>query len=189
MSQFVASLQAEHVLRAARIIDPDETPADMVERVTQTLADQEAEFSGRRSAAQFAEAFEGALDRGEIIMSTPVMMNAGRHPDRPLTACTVPIADLDPARSRRLREEIITLHEQGMGTGFNLDTAEDPVAMLRFLNSVAVESASHGKEERPVGNMAIVNVRHPGSMSSSRPKSAPRATAPHHVPCHPHRCG
>ncbi|MCX4092500.1 ribonucleotide reductase N-terminal alpha domain-containing protein [Nocardia sp. alder85J] len=161
MSQFVPSPHAEHVLRAGRIIDHDETPAHMVKRVTAALADQEAEFSGRRSAAQFAEAFEAALDRREIIMSTPVMMNAGRHPDRPLTACTVPTADLDPARSGRLREEVITLHEQGMGTGFNLDTAEDPVATLRFLNRVAVDSAQQGREERPVGNMAIVSVRHP----------------------------
>ncbi|WP_433598746.1 ribonucleotide reductase N-terminal alpha domain-containing protein [Nocardia sp. CA-135953] len=161
MSHFVPSARAEHVLRTGRIIDADETAATMVQRVTKALARQEIEFSGQKAGAQFAEAFESALCSREIVMSTPVMTNAGRYIDRPLTACTVPTVDFDPVSSRRLREEIIRLHEQGMGTGFNLDETDDPVATLQFLNKVAFESASNGREDRPVGNMAVLSVRHP----------------------------
>ncbi|WP_280330678.1 ribonucleotide reductase N-terminal alpha domain-containing protein [Nocardia wallacei] len=161
MPQFVPSTRAEHVLRRGRIIGVEETPDAMVRRVTDALAEQEAVFSDRRACAQFAEAFGAALVAKEIVMSTPVMTNAGRYPDRPLTACTVPTVDFDPVRARQLKDEIIRLHEQGMGTGFNLDETDDPVATLRFLNDVAVESAEGGREDRPVGNMAILSVRHP----------------------------
>ncbi|WP_433724602.1 hypothetical protein ACQP0C_27780 [Nocardia sp. CA-129566] len=133
----------------------------MVERMTRCLAKQEAAFSGWRQAETFAAEFECDFDNKEIVMSTPVMTNAGRHTDRPLTACTVPTVDVGPSRARRLREEVLVLHEQGMGTGFNLDATDDPVATLRFLNHVAVESATSGREDRPVGNMAILSVRHP----------------------------
>jgi ribonucleoside-diphosphate reductase alpha chain len=133
----------------------------MVNRVTQTLARQETTFAGVQAGTRFAESFRTALDNKDIIMSTPVMTNAGRYADRPLTACTVPTTDFDPASSARLREEVISLHEQGMGTGFNLDETDDPVASLRFLNEVAVESADSGREDRPVGNMAVLSVRHP----------------------------
>ncbi|MET8874153.1 ribonucleotide reductase N-terminal alpha domain-containing protein [Nocardia sp. NPDC004604] len=161
MSHFVPSTRAEHVLRTGRIIAADETPAAMVQRVTKALACQEVEFSGQKSGAQFAEAFGTALCSKEIVMSTPVMTNAGRYINRPLAACTVPTVDFDPVSSRRLREEIIKLHEQGMGTGFNLDETDDPVATLQFLNQVAFESANNGREDRPVGNMAVLSVRHP----------------------------
>ncbi|RDI53995.1 ribonucleoside-diphosphate reductase class II [Nocardia mexicana] len=133
----------------------------MVKRVTRVLARQEVDFSGHSAGVQFAEAFETALAGRKIVMSTPVMTNAGRYHDRPLTACTMPTIDFDPVSSHRLKDEIVRLHEQGMGTGFNLDATSDPVATLRFLNSVAVESANNGQEDRPVGNMAVLSVRHP----------------------------
>ncbi|MGW4370793.1 ribonucleotide reductase N-terminal alpha domain-containing protein [Nocardia takedensis] len=161
MSKFVASTRAEHVLRSGRIIGTEETPSDMVERVTQCLARQEAHFTDEGEASRFAEEFGRAFDAKEIVMSTPVMTNAGRYADRPLTACTVPTVDLGRSNAASLRQEIIALHEQGMGTGFNLDETVDPVTTLRFLNQVAVESATSGREDRPVGNMAILSVRHP----------------------------
>ncbi len=161
MSRFHPSAPAEHVLRIGRIISPDESPAAMVERVTRCLAEQDAKFSGRRQAETFAAEFESACDGEEIVMSTPVMTNAGRYPDRPLTACAVPSADVTASETLRLRHEVLELHEQGMGTGFALDETEDPVATLRFLNQVAVDSAASEREDRPVGNMAILSVRHP----------------------------
>ncbi|RDI53332.1 hypothetical protein [Nocardia mexicana] len=161
MPQFVPSTRAEQVLRIGRIIGADETPTAMVQRLTRALARQEVEFSGTRAGREFAEAFEAALVGRKIVMSTPVMTNAGRYDDRPLTACTVPTIGFDSNSARWLKEEIIRLHEQGMGTGFNLDETSDPVAALRFLNQVAVDSADGGREDRPVGNMAVLSVRHP----------------------------
>jgi len=73
----------------------------------------------------------------------------------------MPTLGFNTFRLKRLREKIIALHEQGMGTGFNLDETDDPVSALEFLNNVAIESANSGREDRPVGNMAILGVRHP----------------------------
>ncbi|MFF0490031.1 ribonucleotide reductase N-terminal alpha domain-containing protein [Nocardia sp. NPDC004068] len=161
MSQFISSSRAENVLRKGRIIGADETPDAMVWRVADALAQEESALTDQRAGAQFAEEFAAALADRAIVMSTPVMTNAGRYPDRPLTACAMPTTNVDPTNSRELEAEIIRLHEQGMGTGFNLDAADDPVATLCFLNRVAMASASNGREDRPVGNMAILSVRHP----------------------------
>lgn len=160
-SHFRPSRRAEEVLRSGRIIGEDETPADMVSRVTNVLATQEAYFSGQELGETFAHAFGTALDKSEIVMSTPILTNAGRHLDKPLTACAVPTIEVTPENLNRLRSEVISLHEQGMGTGFNLDETTDPVATLRFLNDTAIESANSGKEDRPVGNMAVLSIRHP----------------------------
>jgi ribonucleoside-diphosphate reductase alpha chain len=161
-SSFSPSGRAERVLRDGRIIDDHETPADMVSRIVATIGKQDFEFSGdRERSATFMEQFGRSLDAGDIVMSTPVMTNAGRYDEKPLTACTVPTTDLSPESRVRLRSEVINLHEQGMGTGFNLDETDDPVETLRFLNGIAIESANSGREDRPVGNMAILSVRHP----------------------------
>lgn len=161
-SSFTPSLKAERILRDGRIIDEDETPANMISRVVETIGQQEFGFTGDYEASvQFMERFGTALDSGDIIMSTPVLTNAGRHLEKPLAACTVPTTDLKIESRARLRTEVISLHEQGMGTGFNLDETEDPLETLHFLNRIAIESADSGREERPVGNMAVLSVRHP----------------------------
>jgi len=161
-SSFTPSSYAEGVLRSGKIVGEDESPAAMVERVATTIGNQELAFTSDPEHAQaFTERFGQALDSGEVIMSTPIMTNAGRHTERPLAACTVPTTPLDLQSRIRLRDEILTLHEQGMGTGFNLDYTQDPVETLRFLNRIAIESANSGREERPVGNMAVLSVYHP----------------------------
>jgi ribonucleoside-diphosphate reductase alpha chain len=161
-SSFIPSPKGERVLREGRIIDGHETPADMVSRMVETVGNQEYAFTGDyEKTVLFMEQFGSALDAGDVVMSTPVMTNAGRHTEKPLTACTVPTTDLSLESRARLRSEVINLHEQGMGTGFNLDETQDPLETLHFLNNIAIESANSGREERPVGNMAVLSVRHP----------------------------
>ena len=99
-------------------------------------------------------------DRGDIVFSTPILTNAGRYGDRPLSACIVPPVALNGDRDVLFRT-IDTCHRHGMGTGFNLDTADDPVKTLRELNDVAVIGSLSGEEDRPVGNMAILSIGHP----------------------------
>jgi ribonucleoside-diphosphate reductase alpha chain len=164
-STFNPSTKAEKILRDGKMIGEDESPADMISRVTTTIGEQELDFTRDEEAAQrFAEQLGAILDAGDVVMSTPVMTNAGRHTEKPLTACTVPTISLGPESRTRLRTEIIHLHEEGMGTGFNLDETADPVETLQFLNGVAIESANSGREERPVGNMAVLSVYHPKIM-------------------------
>lgn len=161
-SQFKPSASAHDILQSGKIIGIGETPPQMVERVTQIIG--EIDYGYTKSLSErnrFESALGEAMDQGLVVMSTPIMTNAGRYTDRPLTACTVPTADIRQGNERLIKQEIQTLHEQGMGTGFNLDELDDPVEMLRFLNKVAIESSESGKEDRPVGNMAVLSIYHP----------------------------
>jgi ribonucleoside-diphosphate reductase alpha chain len=134
----------------------------MVERVVSALATVEQGFDGVDGAESFAMQLTAAVDNKDVILSTPVLTNAGRFSEKPLTACTVPSLEVREANKEVLRKEIGILHEQGMGTGFNLGDVENPASILRFLNDVALEGVASGREDRPVGNMAVLSVYHPG---------------------------
>ncbi len=149
----------DRYLRAGRMISENETARDMINRVVDTLAAADARFDPT-GADHFAERLGWGLDTERIVFSTPIMTNAGRHPDRPLAACAVPPVDLrgDLAQVKSLVDDH---HRAGMGTGFALDDLDDPVSVLRYLNDVAVAGADSGAEERPVGNMAVLSLSHP----------------------------
>ncbi len=160
-SNFIPSNAAENVLRHGNIIGDDEFAANMIERVVQTAFAAEGQFGTSQNVrARFEQDFGEMCDNGEVVMSTPVLTNAGRYDEKPLTACTMPPVDLR-GDLKKVKSMIDTLHQQGMGTGFNLGNTEDPVSMLDYLNRVAVTGSQSGMEDRPVGNMAIIPVRHP----------------------------
>ena len=157
-SKFPTNPRIEAYLRDGRMISADETTQDMVERVVNALASADALFSADPRA--FAEHLGQELDAGRIVFSTPIMTNAGRYTDRPLAACAVPPVDLR-GNLARVRTVVDDYHQAGMGTGFNLDEATDPVSTLRYLNEIAVSGARSGAEDRPVGNMAVLSLSHP----------------------------
>ncbi len=161
-SSFTPSTRAENIMCTGRILAEDEAPTELIERVVDTIRESDLNYTKNPAESEaFEHALGEAMDEGMVVMSTPVLTNAGRHAERPLTACTVPTASIRKGNEHLIRQDIQTLHEQGMGTGFNLDDLDEPVEMLRFLNKVAVESATSGKEDRPVGNMAVLSIYHP----------------------------
>lgn len=161
-SNFQPSSRAEMVLRSGRVLGEDELPSDMIDRVVETIGASDRKYTGDASESTIFEyALGEAMDEGVVVMSTPVLTNAGRFSERPLAACTVPTADIRTGNEHLIKQDIQTLHEQGMGTGVNLDDLDNPVEMLQFLNKVAIESAESDKEDRPVGNMAVLSVYHP----------------------------
>lgn len=160
-SKFIPSPAAENVLRQGIIIGDEESAADMIERVVDTAFTAESQFgTTERVRERLSQEFGEMCDNGEVVMSTPVLTNAGRYSEKPLTACTMPPVDLR-GDLKNVKSMIDTLHQQGMGTGFNLGDTQDPVSMLDYLNRVAVTGSQSGMEDRPVGNMAIIPVRHP----------------------------
>lgn len=160
-SQFKPSVYAEGILRNGRIISLQETPQRMIERMVATLFSVEGKFGTSSSEIQkMADQFGTFLDDKKCVMSTPVMTNAGRYENKPLSACTVPPIDLRGDISQ-IEDVINHFHFDGMGTGFSLNETDDPVKVLRFLNNVAVQGANGGNEDRPVGNMAILSAQHP----------------------------
>ncbi len=158
-STFSSSPTTDAYLRAGRIIEPDETGQDMVNRIVAALATADAHVDPA-GAESFAERLGWAMDTARIVFSTPIMTNAGRYADRPLAACAVPPVDLRGDLTQ-VRTMVDDYHRAGMGTGFNLNGLDDPVGVLRYLNDIAVTGASSGTEDRPVGNMAILSLSDP----------------------------
>jgi len=160
-SKFQPSITGERVLRDGRIIDLDESPQAMIERMVSSLFSIEERFEiSQQESYQKANEFGRLLDDKDCVMSTPVMTNAGRHLEKPLSACTVPPIDLRNGLNN-VKQLIDAFHEDGMGTGFNIDDTDDPIGILKYLNDIAVAGAKRGNEERPVGNMATISIHHP----------------------------
>ena len=163
-SKFKPSPLSQKILRNGKIISPNETPQQMIERMVVVLFEPEKKFkTPHRQIQQMINDFGWLLDNRHAVMSTPVMNNAGRYKNKPLSACTVPPVDLR-GNMTQVKKIIDSFHQDGMGTGFNLNDTDDPVATLRFLNTVAVNGANSGLEDRPVGNIAILSVHHPKIM-------------------------
>jgi ribonucleoside-diphosphate reductase alpha chain len=153
------------------MISPEETPSRMIERMVDVLFSVEHRF-GTSSAetARLQSEFGNLLDERLVVMSTPIMTNAGRYERRPLSACAVP-PFADVASAQEIGSLVRRFHEDGMGTGFNFNGEENPVALLRYLNQLAVEGALSGREDRPVGNMGILSVYHPRILDFIRVKT------------------
>lgn len=173
-SVYDSSILVESFLRSGRILGQDETPQDMIERVVAALFKQELAFgTSHTKALSLINQFGSLLDSKAIAMSTPILTNAGKHHNRPLSACIVPTLDIVKNAREEIIKEVSALHEQGMGTGFDLDGSSDPVETLKFLNSIAWDGAQSGREDRPVGNMAVLSVYHPRISSFIDVKGAP----------------
>lgn len=152
------------ILTKGQVLAPGETPEAMIERVVNTLSTAEIIYNLKaeksKPTAQFAQELGRLMDEKYIVLSTPILMNAGRFIDRPLSACVMPPVDLK-ADFKKVKKIVDQYHQDGMGTGYNLDDVPDPVGMLKALNKLAVEGAKSQKEQRPVGNMAILSVNSP----------------------------
>src|SRR3989338_7610598 len=161
-SHFTPSRRAIEVLQKGKILSEGETPIHMIERVVSALTEIESKFgTDPKEIEALAKEFGLLLDEKYCVMSTPVLTNAGRYLEKPLSACTVPSIDLAHDDINHIKNVIVKMHQDGMGTGFSLDGLVDPIATLKKLNHIAVESASSGKEDRLVGNMATLSVYNP----------------------------
>lgn len=87
-SIFEASELAKRILQDGKITAPGETPKQMVERMVLALFEPEKRFGTPQTEIQkMMNEFGWLLDNKYAVMSTPVMNNAGRYEDKPLSAC------------------------------------------------------------------------------------------------------
>ncbi len=148
-------------MRTGRIISEGESPAQMIDRIVIDLVSAEISFNTPEpQIRQFAISLGEQMDSGKIVFSTPIMTNAYKAEQRPLSACTVPPVDLRGSL-QDVKKTVDIYHQEAMGTGFDLTQVDDPVKVLLFLNEVATSGAESGREDRPVGNMATCRVDHP----------------------------
>jgi ribonucleoside-diphosphate reductase alpha chain len=127
------------------------------ERVVAALGAADRRLGGgRRGASELAERLHRELDAGRIVLSPTIMADAGRAPSRPLASCAAPPVNLR-SQLRTIQAVVDSYHAAGMGTGFNLDGLEDPLAMLQYLNYVAAA----GPGPPWLRSIALLSLSHP----------------------------
>ncbi len=160
------------VLKDGKILAQDETPEQMIERVADVaLIELEDSRTSQHEIRRFRDNIATLLTEKKFVPSSPILTNAGRYSDRPLSACAVPPINLRDNLSK-IKQMVDSYHLQGMGTGFNLDDLDDPVTMLKHLNDIAVEGSKSGREDRPVGNMGVLTIYHPKILEFIKAKVA-----------------
>lgn len=149
-------------LQKCNIISADENLFDMIERIRQEIIriEQKKFNSPKSDVLSFSSCIASLILRRQFIPQTTVLLNIGKHTIRPLTACTVPPIDWSSGIHEIIRIAQ-SYHQEGMGTGYNLDHVAKPVQLLRRLNDSAIEEYNSDNLERPVGNMAILSIDHP----------------------------
>lgn len=135
---FPTTATIESYLRHGGMTSADESAADMVTRVVNALGAVDRHFVGStpQDSDEFVEQLGRELDTGRLLLAPAIMANAGRGPPRPLATCAAPPVNLR-SDLRTIQAVVDRYHQAGMGTGFNLDGLEDPLAMLQYLNYVA----------------------------------------------------
>ena len=160
-SEIMVSEETYSFMKCINILGKNETYNDMVVRVFSTLAQEGRALGATEQEIAYMDNRLSHLFRNEcIVPGTPILANAGRHNNKPLSACSVP--SLNNGLSRR---EIYSLVEdyqrKGMGTGFNFDDSDDPVSDLLLLNELSVKQTEKRELERPAASMAVLSIDHP----------------------------
>ncbi|MDD2647026.1 MAG: ribonucleotide reductase N-terminal alpha domain-containing protein [Patescibacteria group bacterium] len=151
---------SEEALYKFGIAEKGENILRIFQRVVDAVAEVETIYSDQERVDRFkAQIFQLLKDK-KFIPSTPILMNAGRMKNEPLSACIVPSVDLGGDLSR-VKRVVDNLHNSGMGTGFNFDDIEDPTPIIEYLNNIAIEGQASDKQLRPVGNMGSLAITHP----------------------------
>ncbi len=156
--KFRCSDYALKVMKEWKILDNWESPEGMVERLVKSIGMIEKKFwSDDIQIERFKNTVAELIFEKIFVPSTPIMTNFGKATEKPLSACTVPPINLREDMSK-IKETVDHLHMQWMGTWFNFDEIENPITMLKYLNTIAIELEESGNQDRPVGNMWIMSV-------------------------------
>lgn len=157
-------------MQANKLADKKETVFDVFERSSKFLAKAGKPFYTTEQLTEKQNLFLGKVCNFEVILGSPILTNAGRR-EKSLSACSIPPVELSSMSQTDISEIVGQYHTRGMGTGFCLDSLEDPVDMVKFLNANAIKEVQSGKIERSCGNMGVLSINHPKVIEFIRVKT------------------
>lgn len=148
------------ILVGGTIIPPQGNARGLVQALLHRIA--EAERLLGESSVATSEALgdlEDLIEAGVCILGSPLLTNVAFS--RPtLSSCSAVPMPAGPF-SEGHAEAAAAYYGLNMGSGYNLDAAEDPVRMLYDLNAHARDLTQQRSCERYIGNMAHLSVHHP----------------------------
>ena len=157
-------------MQANKLADKNETVFEVFNRSTKFLAEAGNPFYSNEEVISKHQQFLEKVCNFEVILGSPILTNAGRR-EKSLSACSIPPVDLSLMNQEEISNMVGQYHTRGMGTGFCLDSLEDPIEMVKFLNENAIKEVQSGKIERSCGNMGVLNINHPKVIDFIRVKT------------------
>jgi ribonucleoside-diphosphate reductase alpha chain len=153
---------ANAMLVNAKILEKNEKPQQMFERVVDTLYNIEYKFNTNPKKIQnYKKKFAYYFAKKAFTPGTPTLNNAGREKYKNAGLSSCAIIPVDLRQKRQSKEKIKAYYSQNMGSGFDLTEYENPVELLYWLNDLSATETATGKYDRYIGNMANIHVSHP----------------------------
>jgi len=144
-----------------KILSKDETLDSMACRVFSSISKENASFKNPgKDPVDFKDELLELFISQYIVPGTPILANAGRPGNTPLSAISVPYLNENTGQDE-LESIVHRYHKKGLGTGFNFDADVDPVSKLLFINNISIEETKNNMIYRPVANIGIISIDHP----------------------------